>query len=490
MDQAYEPELAVAGNIILPEFAAMPVIDSQSMSCRFRICTPRPDREGEIIEPSGVDWSDYQFAPTVKYEHGFTGVPFPVARSADANGMLHVNFEFDEDAIYARAFHSENNELSYQTFGLIEEGFIRAASIHVLPISYSRLGNDDDSPVHAHTSQLLEWSECTVGVNPDAYAKALTRDSKISEVLNLQLEASERILAKGTIGGRKLAPALAKCLQANKPPRTAMGTGTDFSKGQSDMAKSLTKEQVDALSPIGLAKAVSDPKEYDADTLKMLRFRAKSLDGDETLPKMANDTEDTMPKSDPDAETLGKSEDEPTTEEVEEPTATPTRPMGAEVMAAMHDGAGSLLANCEEALKAVENPQVQEFVGEFCAELKEQIAALEGAYASIYPEAPGLTSEDAEATEEMVKSWIASSKRNAYQLEGLAARLENAVGQDATKAKSLIQKTVGDLKMLASRAKSFTPKPQADQAQEQRIARLEKAVEKLVDSIGKKPAQV
>lgn len=476
------------------DYGVLPDVDPSTLSARFRICTPRLDREGDIIEPSGVDWSDYQFSPVVKYEHGFSGIPFPVARSSDANGNCHVYYGGPgqsgsevEDALYARAFFSENNDLSYQTFGLIDEGLLRAASIHVLPIEGKPLPNDR---LHALSSSMMEWSVCTVGMNPDAYAKSLTKDSKFSELLSLQLDAATRILTKGSIGDRRLNPLLAKSIKAIQPPKQPIARGfTGEGKGQ--MAKSLTAEQIKKLSPIALAKAMVD--EYDAETVKALRARVKMLEEESagTIAASESETDDSMSKADGEVE--GTVVAPEVASEVEEIAEEPTPKMnpGADFLTAVHTDVKGLVERLLAAETATEKPEVLEAASAFAETLQGMLTEIEGAASSIYPDMPKMagTGEVAAADEELVKSWIASKSTNQYKLAGLAVKLQKSLGTPKVMP-AVIQSVIRDLQLLNKSAKSWKPAvaPAVEGVDRKEFDALTKAVEKLVDSLGKLPA--
>lgn len=442
----------------------LPVIDSNTLSARARIGTPRQDRQGDIIEPSGVDWSDYANNPVVKYEHGFSGIVLPIAKSVDPQGNLTVEYDIDEDAIYARSYFSSKFDLSYQMFGLIEEGFLRATSIHVIPLANGFVQRSDGHYVKC--SSMLEYSWCTVGVNPGAYLKSLTADSKVSQVLALQLESATRILERGTIGNQRLLPSLAKCLRAVEPAKKRLlefGWTNSQSDGEAMGTKVLTSEEIAKLTPMGLAKALAEPATFDAETVKQLRFKAKSMGDQLELPedemaKAACAPDKSMAKADDGTETV-----DPTVDTTTESTPTSSLPMGAQYLTNFHTALSSSLASAVQELLAVENPDVKGGIQPIVDDLTAKLAEVEGLYSKIYPDQPALvsaSSDDAEAADTMAKSW-ASQPRSQFQLDGLASRLTAvASGQlNPAKAKSVVMGTVRDLRLLATQAKSFKPQP-------------------------------
>ena len=477
------------------EYSVLPEIDVPGMSARFRICTARKDHQGDIIEPSGVDWEDYRYNPVVKFEHGFSGIPWPVARSADESGVLHQSWEPDEDAIYARAFFSEKHELSEQCFGLIVDGFMRAASIHVMPVpgKFKALGHGDNAGHHVFESSEMEWSVATVAVNPDAYAKSLSADSKLSEVLALQLESANRILESGRVGGRPLLPSLAKCLNAVKPPKQPLVRGHSTTGEESMGTKSLTQPEVDQLGAVGLAKALAAVSEYDAESHKRLISKAKSLeyakaDSEEydngSLAKVGPLEEEEVVA--PKAEEPGDSGSELADTEVPAPSAMSP---GADFLTALHATIGELCAKLDSVSQYTEKPEVQELAKQLCDSIRTEMAAIEGAFSSIYPDEEPLVAVEEPADVEMVKSWVAANARAGFQPEGLATRLARAA-QNPAKAKSAIQATVRDLRLLNSQAKSWKPAKSEAYATQEEFDALSAAVSKLIEAVASQPARV
>jgi hypothetical protein len=371
-------------------------------------------------------------------------------------------------------------------FGLIDEGFLRAASIHVLPVegSYRALPNEG---THAFESDLLEWSVCTVAMNPNSYAKSLKKDSRLSELLNLQLDAASKILEKNSIGTRKLLPSIAKCLTAVKPPKQASSPGFNFEEDMSK--KTLSKADVDKLTPVALAKALSDKSVFDADSVKLLVAKAKSYD-EESMTKMGTETDESMSKMgtdviDPEAMTMPKADDMEMDDDdsVVESTVSP----GADFLAAIHSSIGELIAKLDSAAKATEKPEVLEFASSFAEELNSALVSCEGAYSSIYPDAPTLAKAEEPMDTEMIKSWIAGASSNAYKLEGLATRLAKCLNNPKA-LKDAAARTARDLKLLNSQAKSWKPKVNDSAVTVEQFNALQKSLSDLVAKISRTPA--
>lgn len=146
-----------------------PNVRESDCSALFRICTARIDRVTDIIEPSGVDWTEYAKNPVVLYQHNNTDVKVPVATSEGPDGKVHIFYGHPdgkgelEDAIYARAFFDLGNELSRQMYNLVKSGLLAGASISIVPIVERPLLTGR----RAMTSTMLEWSLSPTPINPD-----------------------------------------------------------------------------------------------------------------------------------------------------------------------------------------------------------------------------------------------------------------------------------------------------------------------------------
>jgi hypothetical protein len=148
--------------------------DRGAMSATFTVSTRRPDREEDVIIPEGVSFSAYRLNPVVLWDHGFSAISLPIGTSEDPAGNLAVFVT--PDRIDATCYFSQTLPEAEQIFELVDEGTIRAASIHVRPIEFTvraNRGADERPGLLVTASEMLEWSIVPVGCNPEAVRKAL-----------------------------------------------------------------------------------------------------------------------------------------------------------------------------------------------------------------------------------------------------------------------------------------------------------------------------
>lgn len=396
-----------------PEF-----FDSQ-MAVRARICTGDVDRLGDRIEPSGVypvNWAN-SGAP-ILFEHGKCEVKIPIATAIDPEGNLAQEYLPEDDAIYSVAYFNQKIPTSVQHFELVREGFVRGASINVLPVGARTIRNSNGT-ANILVSDQVEWSWTVVPVNPFCYRRSLKSDSKIAEALNLQLDASTRILNRGTLGGEALLPSIARSLKAIQPPKAPTVRGHQVENPMNQELKTLSDKQVEALDLASLARALGSQAEYDRESYRLLVSRSKTLTtvaralGDEKAGESQLEVDD------------GAATVEATPVEEAPVEEAAVLPRGAEFVRNFHANLLSLVEVCENELKSVEKSEVVEGATAVCESLRASLAELEGLFASVYPEQGGLTAEAPEETvEEVMRSFRASHPRGNYQLLGHAASLE------------------------------------------------------------------
>jgi hypothetical protein len=251
------------------------------MSATATICTDIVDHQREVILASGVRQDHYMNNPVVLYEHG-ENITFdhPLAYAEDEQGNYTV--WLDGDLVMEGTAHFKKVgsvfPIVYQYFGLIDLGVLRAVSIHVQPLPGGlAVYRDSDGQKYQVTekSDLIEWSWCKIGVNPEALRKAKRFGSKLNPVFSdpmiraatLQADLAAAVLRRDSIGNEKLLEPIRKSLLA------MTRTGSSLTLKDSVMArKALTTNQIRSLSKEELRDIVSNKMGlYDARTCRQLK---------------------------------------------------------------------------------------------------------------------------------------------------------------------------------------------------------------------------
>lgn len=445
---------------LVQDVLSEPAIDASRMSVRMRISTDTIDRDGHIVEQSTILTDNYRANPAVLLSHG-EDYSLPVAVSESPEGEFTVTRQ--EDGTYATAYHKSQDEMSSQVFDAVACGLLRASSIGIDPLGAMIKIIDGEEVLIVTPCDMTEWSYAAIGVNPQALVKShrARSNGKLLESWALQCEAASRILHRGTLDGRPILPALRKSISGLLVPQ---GSVTGHTPERKVMKKQLTKEAVSKFTARQLVKAMSEMGEYDEASQAVIKEAAAGMP-DET------------PASG------------------ESPETTPDdMPLGARVVAGVHEQLKQLISTAENAMGPVENPDVKEKLEEELAKLNECVVSVEGLFASAYPEQPALKMESAEVDGEMVKSFLAGNSRSQNCLTGHSQRLTILATQFAGKVppnslKAMLQ-TATDLSRLCTQAKSYKPSQSGldVKAAEAQIARLEASLKAIVEKLDSTPA--
>lgn len=200
----------------LPAVGMPESIDAEERTLSVTITTTARDRQGDIVEPAGLDFSAYRKNPVVLWAHDLTRPPVARCESIDVGPTgVTATIRF-ADTPFAR-----------EVFGLYAGGYLHAWSLGFVPIRWERIVHDDGtSGFHVHEAEVVEVSAVPVPANPEALTHALK---------------SVR------------AQALREALEANQSPTTpAVATGIRLSTEQlttlaSSLADTLTRRSVKRL---------------------------------------------------------------------------------------------------------------------------------------------------------------------------------------------------------------------------------------------------
>ena len=141
----------------------------------FTISTGHIDRDGDTIEQSGWDLSEYKKNPVVLWAHDSSAPP--VAKANATYLAETVSKNVGEDAVHLMSV-AEFPSRDLYPFGnmvgrLYKNGFLHGASVGFLPVEYEiNREREGFSPVDFKSQKLLEWSAVPVPSNPEGLVQA------------------------------------------------------------------------------------------------------------------------------------------------------------------------------------------------------------------------------------------------------------------------------------------------------------------------------
>lgn len=148
------------------------------------ITTASVDRDGQIVDPAGIDTANYMKNPVVMYAHDYSQLPVAKTLELKPDGdALIAKFQFPPDGTY---------EFADTVRRMWAGGFLNATSIGFIP---RKMTDEDGKPVEpeqacwrqANTtiaeSELLEFSIVPVPANQDALRRALDAAEVVKGVI-------------------------------------------------------------------------------------------------------------------------------------------------------------------------------------------------------------------------------------------------------------------------------------------------------------------
>ncbi len=154
-----------------------PRVDQSAMSVTCVLTSANPDRQGDIINPAGGDFSEHETNPVVMFHHGKQH-KLPIGKAEDRNGnytVKHVKSPVGNDILIGTTYFAQSNQFAQDVFGLVAEDVLRGVSIGFDPPELEDdvdiLGPSpslDRNAMHFKSWKLLEYSHTPIGVNRDA----------------------------------------------------------------------------------------------------------------------------------------------------------------------------------------------------------------------------------------------------------------------------------------------------------------------------------
>lgn len=482
---AFSPTGSEPKSLMTLDVVENPIVSITEMSASACINTDAIDYQGEAILAGGVRVGNYLNNPIVLYEHGKGPIAVPIGISESPSGDLMIErSDFD---IHATCYFSQTLPVARQLFGLVDEGVLRATSIHVMPSKKSMyIGSDGRKYPVTEESDLIEWSWCMFGVNPEAVKKSFGFVSdNFVRAWNLQTDLASVVLSRGSLGGDLLLEPIRKSLLSILPSPVASSPGADFVKESTmatDTLKHMTKLELKKLSKDDLASLlIGKSAEYDAPTLT----QAKSLYEEVTKSPMETAT-DEVAQDKLEGESETKSGDE-----AETATEAGNTPLGATVTSEVYAAMKFLIDHATKAMGPVENEVVKAGLSAAVDEATTLMDTIAGIYASAYPDLPSLGAETPEgeeaAVEEQLKSMLAGHRTAGFRTLGMVGVLDRvaadpAIGESQRKS---LRDLSGRLGQLVEGARTYKPAAAADTVPLAKYEALEAMVGKLADKIAK-----
>lgn len=161
-----------------------PGVDVANMSVSAVLCTETVDRQGDSINPAGINLAMHRANPVVMFCHKLTEMP--IAKAVDKDGAYTVRLDAS-GRLVGTAFFSQGNELAEETFKLYADGTCRGWSVTVLPKS-SRIMQavvNGKRGSRVDKSELLEYSAAAIPVNPETLTARLSKgfSAKIEPIM-------------------------------------------------------------------------------------------------------------------------------------------------------------------------------------------------------------------------------------------------------------------------------------------------------------------
>lgn len=195
-----------------PALAEPGVVNRGEMSVECVLTTRSRDRQGDIVEPAGCDWSEHEINPVVMFHHG-KDHHLPIGKAEDPDGNYTVRLDA-RNRLVGKTYFSQSDRFAGDVFGLVAENILRGVSVGFDPAddgprqkSVEVLGESpvlDRPAMRFKAWKLLEYSHTPIGVNRDALTT---------------------VVRKAWDGSRKMHPLLLKSLEPLAAPRRATVTG-------------------------------------------------------------------------------------------------------------------------------------------------------------------------------------------------------------------------------------------------------------------------
>jgi hypothetical protein len=149
------------------------VTDDKEVSASGILASGNRDRQGDIVNCAGVDFTEHRWNPIVLWDHG-KQYNLPIGLTESEDGEYTVTYHQREDIITQKSYFAPT-KFARQIYSLIRGRYIRANSIALKDLEVDRLPPDPDNGHFKPgklilRSMLAEVTWTPLPANPDAVA--------------------------------------------------------------------------------------------------------------------------------------------------------------------------------------------------------------------------------------------------------------------------------------------------------------------------------
>jgi HK97 family phage prohead protease len=208
-------------------FAATTKAADEDRALIVTISTPKPDRSGDIVEPHGVDLTNYKRNPVVLFGHNYDDLPIAKAEDLQVtdNGIV-ARVVFPTQGTYHKAD---------AVYGLAKQGMINAWSIGFAAKS-ADTEPIEEGGVRFLKSELLEFSAVPVPANPEALT--ILRSKGIEEEVIDQVTIDQVTIDQITIDE------VSEEEETEKPVETSKSVEAETVEKEGRVLSSTTRKQI------------------------------------------------------------------------------------------------------------------------------------------------------------------------------------------------------------------------------------------------------
>jgi len=157
-------------------------VNEKERSIIATVSTADRDRDGEIIEPTGIDLKDYQKNPVLMWAHTYKEPPI--------GRMMWGKIDKEKGMICK--FQFAKTQFADEIYNLYKDGYLKGFSIGFVPLDF-----DEKEKIHKKIA-LLEISAVPVPSNQnalimEAYTKGIIKSSRLKKDLEIEVVKDEDI---------------------------------------------------------------------------------------------------------------------------------------------------------------------------------------------------------------------------------------------------------------------------------------------------------